>query len=165
MDRIECIVNSLNHFQEIYKNNLSLCFLITDIMINDSPILLFDGVCNLCNALVKFVIKRDTNARIKFAPLQSTAGKELLRKHKLQPEKTNSIVYISENSVHLKSDGVFLLLKELGRPWKWLAAFRIIPKFIRDFVYDCVAKSRYTLFGRRNSCMIPTPALKDRFLA
>lgn len=134
--------------------------------ITNSPIkiLLFDGVCNLCNDLVQFLIKRDHQKDFKFASLQSKAGQSLLKKHGLSKSALNSFVYINENQSFIKSSAILQVLKELGGFYKVFYIFIIIPRPIRDFLYSMMAKSRYTIFGKRDQCMIPSSDTKDRFL-
>lgn len=127
-------------------------------------ILLFDGICNLCNGLVLFIIKRDKHARIKFASLQSEKGQELLNQVGLDNHELKSLVLVIDDKYYLKSTAVFKLLKELGGFWKAFYIFIFIPRPIRDFLYDLIARSRYKIFGKREVCMVPTPDLLDRFL-
>jgi len=127
-------------------------------------ILLFDGVCNLCNNAVKFIIKRDKKAVIKFTSLQSNIGQNLLSKHQLSTKKFDSFVYLKGGKCYLKSTAALHLLNDIGGLWKLVYAFIIVPRFIRDFIYDVVAKNRYKWFGKTNDCMIPTLTLQQRFL-
>jgi predicted DCC family thiol-disulfide oxidoreductase YuxK len=129
---------------------------------NEPVIVLFDGVCNLCNGVVQFVIARDSHAKFKFASQQSQAGLELMRTHHL-PEMT-SVVLIRDGQALLKSDAVLEIARLLPAPWSWAVLFRILPRALRDLVYDLVARSRYSIFGRRNACWLPTPELRSRFL-
>ena len=133
-------------------------------MNESSPILLFDGVCNLCNRLVIFLIRRDKKARIKFAPLQSQTGELYLEKNNLAIDEINSIVYIEGENLFLKSSAILHLFKVLGGVWSMIYLLSIIPKFIRDFFYDSVAKSRYRIFGKADACMVPSAEFADRFL-
>ena len=133
-------------------------------MTTSGPILLFDGVCNLCNGLVKFIIRRDRGAKIRFAPLQSPAGQSLLKISGLAANEIDSVVYMSGDKRFLKSSAVLHLLKELGGGWRLFYVFIIIPKFIRDFFYNIIARMRYKVFGKTESCMVPTPDIKERFL-
>lgn len=133
-------------------------------MENNERIILFDGVCNLCNSSVQFVIKKDTEAKFKYASLQSASGQALLKKFNLPLEQFDSFIYINSDQVYQRSAGALNVLKDLGGFWKLLYGFIIIPPFIRDFVYNFIAKNRYKFFGKRESCMIPTPELKKRFL-
>lgn len=128
-------------------------------------ILLFDGVCNLCNRLVLFVIKRDKNNNIKFASLQSSAGQNLLSANNFSTDILDSFVYVKQNKVLMKSTAALNLAKDIGGFYKIFYAFIIVPTFIRDFVYDIVAKNRYQWFGKKNECMIPTEELMNKFLS
>ena len=127
-------------------------------------ILLFDGVCNLCNNAVQFVIRNDKKKQFTFASLQSESGKKLLVRGGFDIGKTDSFVFITEGNYYTQSTAALKVLKALGGVNALLYAFIIVPKFIRDAVYNWVAKNRYRYFGKRNECMIPTPDLKSRFL-
>ena len=132
---------------------------------DQQPILvLFDGICNLCNGFVKFLIKRDPLCRFKFASLQSEFGRSLLVRLKMDPDLLYSLVVIHKNKVMLRSDAVLYISRHLGVPWKWLPVFTFIPRFLRDGLYNLVAGNRYKIFGKRESCMIPTAELKNRFI-
>ena len=133
-------------------------------MVNSDSILLFDGVCNLCNRSVQFIIRIDKKERIRFAPVQSIPGQLLLKKYSVDPTVIDSVVYLSGEKVFLKSTAVLRILKDIGGGWKILYAFIIIPEFIRDYFYDLIAKSRYRIFGRRDSCMVPSDDINRRFL-
>lgn len=133
-------------------------------MTHNEHIILFDGVCNLCNSSVQFVIKRDKKSIFKFASLQSESGQALLKKFDLPADDFNSFVYIKGEQCYLRSTAVLKVAKELGGGWILLYGFIIVPKFIRDFFYNMIAKSRYRIFGKQDSCMIPTPELRSRFL-
>ncbi len=131
---------------------------------NTHNILLFDGICNLCNGVVQFVIKCDKKEKVKFASLQSEAGKQLLIKYNLPAEDYQSFVYIKNGQFLLKSTAALTLMKDIGGGWQLLYFFIIIPKFIRDFIYSVVAKNRYKWFGKKGVCMIPNKKLHHRFL-
>ncbi len=133
-------------------------------MNDKEKILLFDGVCNLCNSVVQFIIKRDKNAKFKFAALQSEGGQALLKKFGLPQNDFESFVFIEGDKYYQKSSAALHVAKELGGLWKIFYGFIILPKFIRDFFYEIIANSRYKIFGRQDSCMIPTEELKSRFL-
>lgn len=128
------------------------------------PILLFDGVCNLCSGFVQFVIPRDPQARIRFGSLQSEPGKELLRQYGLPTDEINSLVVVDQGRVYRKSSGALRLTRYLKGLWPCLYAFIVVPRPFRDFIYDWVARNRYRWFGKQESCMIPSPELKARFL-
>jgi len=128
----------------------------------EHPIVLFDGVCNLCNAGVDFIIERDPRARFRFAALQGEAGQQLLGRHRL--DDLDSLVLIEGNEAHTRSTAALRIARRLASPWNLLAAFLVLPVPVRDFLYDIVARNRYRWFGRRNTCRAPTPELRSRFL-
>lgn len=127
------------------------------------PILLYDGVCNLCNSSVQFTIKHDKYNRIRFAALQSEVGKALLTKHQLS-EKLDSVIFIENNKAYTKSDAPLHVTKYFGGLYPLARVFLIVPKFIRNSIYDWIAKNRYRWFGKQESCMMPTPEIRARFL-
>ena len=131
---------------------------------NVQPVILFDGVCNLCNTSVQFVIKHDKRAFFTFASLQGETGQQLLKKHGLTAEDLNSFVLIINNKALTRSAAALTVARNLGGIIKLLYGFMIIPAFIRDGVYNIIAKNRYKWFGKRDSCMIPSPELSSRFL-
>ncbi|MFG0275922.1 MAG: thiol-disulfide oxidoreductase DCC family protein [Phycisphaerales bacterium] len=128
------------------------------------PILLFDGVCNLCNASVNFVIDRDPKSRFRFASLQSDAAKRALQRAGVVDDLPDSVVLIDRTGVHTQSTAALRVARRLGPPWSLLAIFLIVPRAIRDPLYAWIARNRYRWFGRQTACRIPTPDLKDRFL-
>ncbi|MDQ6757690.1 MAG: thiol-disulfide oxidoreductase DCC family protein [Bacteroidota bacterium] len=130
----------------------------------NQSIILFDGVCNLCNGAVQFVIKRDKNNYFSFASLQSAIGQKLLLENDLSLNDFNSFVLIENNNAYTRSTGVLRVLKKLNALWPLLYGFIIVPPFIRNAVYNWVAKNRYKWFGKKDKCMIPTPEIKARFL-
>ena len=132
--------------------------------INTTRILLFDGHCNLCDNLVKFIIKKDSRSIIKFASLQSPQGKLLLQRHEFLANNFDFIIYIRHGKCFIKSTALLFILRDLGGIWKLFYPFIIIPAFIRDFLYNIIAKRRYKLFGWQESCTIPTPDIRQRFL-
>jgi len=128
-------------------------------------ILLFDGVCNLCNASVQFIIRNDPAGKIKFASLQSEAGQSLLEAHNLSKTELFSLVLIQSNQVFLRSDAVLQIARVLRKPWPLFSKIgRFVPSVIRDKLYDLISKMRYSVFGKRNECMMPTRELLNRFL-
>jgi predicted DCC family thiol-disulfide oxidoreductase YuxK len=128
------------------------------------PVVLFDGVCNLCNGVVRFLIERDPAARFRFAALQSEAGRALLARHALDPDALDSFVLVDADGAHARSSAVLRVARELPAPWRWLWLAIAIPRPLRDALYDFLARRRYRWFGRRDACMVPTPALRQRFL-
>ena len=131
---------------------------------NEAHILLFDGVCNLCNSIVQFTIKRDPKEKFKFASLQSESGQALLKKFGLPTDDFDSFVFINGDKYFLKSSAGLHVLKELGGIWKLFYVFIIFPQPLRDYVYNIIAKTRYRIFGKRDTCMIPISNIKKRFL-
>lgn len=131
---------------------------------HDGPILLFDGVCNLCNASVNFVIDRDPKGRFRFASLQSGAAKRALQRAGVVEDLPDSVVLIDRKGVHTQSTAALRVARRLGPPWSLLAIFLILPRILRDPLYTWIARNRYRWFGRQTACRIPTPDLKDRFL-
>ena len=127
-------------------------------------IILFDGVCNLCNSSVTFAIKRDKNDIFRFAALQSEIGMQLISKFKIDISQTDSIILVEGNDYYEKSSAALHIAKHLSGGWPLLYGFIILPKFIRNAVYDFIAKNRYKWFGKKESCMIPTPELQAKFL-
>ena len=127
-------------------------------------ILLFDGVCNLCNASVLFVIRRDKKKEIKYAAIQSKQGKMLLQQYHIEEAYLGSLIFIEDGKVYLKSTGALRLSKYLKGLWPVLYLFIFVPPFIRNAVYDFVAKNRYQWFGKKETCMVPTVELKSLFL-
>lgn len=125
-------------------------------------ILFFDGVCNLCNAFVDFLVARDTERKLRYAPLQGVTARELLGERRAGELKT--VVLWREGSVSERSDAALGAIAELGGPWRLARAFRILPRFFRDWIYDLVAARRYRLFGKRESCRMPTPEERALFL-
>jgi len=129
-----------------------------------NPVILFDGVCNFCNDSVNFVIKRDKKSIIKFAALQGEAGQQLLTQFKLPVDSFDTFVFIEDGMIYTKSTAALKVCRYLTPLWRLLYGFIIVPKFIRDGIYQLIAKNRYAWFGKRNACMIPTPEVRSRFL-
>ncbi len=128
-------------------------------------LILFDGVCNLCNSSVLFTIKRDLNDVFMFAPLQSEIGQQILKDYNIDVSKTDSILlYEPDKGVSYKSTAALKIASNLNYPTKALTLFLIVPAFIRHWVYNYIAKNRYQWYGKKESCMIPTPELKAKFI-
>jgi predicted DCC family thiol-disulfide oxidoreductase YuxK len=128
-----------------------------------SPIILFDGVCNLCNGAVQFVLSNDPNKAFKFASLQSDFAQDFLKNHQLPTENFGTLILIENDKVFVKSKAVFKITKYLPK-YRWLSIFSFLPIFISDFFYDIVSKNRLKWFGQRDGCWLPTEDLKERFL-
>jgi predicted DCC family thiol-disulfide oxidoreductase YuxK len=128
------------------------------------PIILFDGVCNLCNSSVQFILKRDRRGKFRFASLQGPAGQALLQRSGLPANHLDSFVLVENNKVYTRSSGALRVLWLLGGAWSLLYSLMIIPRPVRDGVYDWVARHRYRWFGKEESCWLPRPEWKSRFL-
>ncbi|MCB0764650.1 MAG: thiol-disulfide oxidoreductase DCC family protein [Flavobacteriales bacterium] len=126
--------------------------------------ILFDGVCNLCNRSVQFVIDHDPRGRFLFASLQSDVAETLLKGRAIPAEDQDSVVYLRKGRILLRSAAALYILKDLGGWWGLLFAFIIVPAPFRDMVYRWVGRNRYRWFGKREQCMVPTPELRERFL-
>ena len=127
-------------------------------------IVLFDGVCNLCNGFVNFIIKVDRKNKIKFAPLQSNYAKNFILKEPINIDEPDSVIVIINDTVYTKSSAAIKVLYEIGGFWKAFYVLLIIPKFIRDFFYSIISRNRYRIFGKRTSCMVPNSKYKERYL-
>lgn len=132
--------------------------------LNSNPIVFYDGLCALCNGWVKFVLRRDKEAVFRFAALQTEAARVYLEPHAIDPALLNSIVVLDNGKVYQRSAGILRILDHLGYPWKLLGVTKILPTFLRDWAYDFVARIRYRVFGRFNSCPLPPFDMRDRFL-
>lgn len=127
-------------------------------------IVLFDGVCNLCNGSVQFLIKHDKNANLKYASLQSEIGKELCNEFGVDAVILNSIIFISEGKAYNESSAVLRITKFLDFPYNVLRIFVIVPKFIRNPIYRWIARNRYKWFGKEEKCMLPSESISARFI-
>jgi Uncharacterized protein conserved in bacteria len=135
-------------------------------MEENKKIILFDGVCNLCNGSVQFVIKRDKKDVFRYVAIQSEVGQQLIKDRRIDTSQVDSIILIEPGVAYFtKSDAALEIAGELGGLWKLTSVFKWIPKSIRDVIYDFVARNRYKWFGKQESCMIPTPELKAKFLS
>ena len=127
-------------------------------------IILFDGVCNLCNGAVNFVIKRDKRSVFKFATLQSERAKNLMSEGEFQNEDLRTFILLLNDRFYTRSTAALKVCRYLSGLWPLMYGFMIVPKFIRDFIYNIISKNRYKWFGKRESCMVPTTELKSKFL-
>jgi len=136
-------------------------------MANDTieRIMLFDGVCNLCNTTVQFIIRNDPDARFHFCSLQSEKAHKLLGEEQPEGISLNSIVLIEGETIYLCSTAALRIARKLRFPWRLLSVLLLVPVPIRDIAYRYIARNRYRIFGRRDACTIPTEALKSRFLS
>jgi predicted DCC family thiol-disulfide oxidoreductase YuxK len=127
-------------------------------------IILFDGVCNLCNSAVDFVIRRDKNDRFKFGALQDNETKSILKDYKINQDYLDSIILIRGDEVFYKSKAALEISKNLSGLWPAWYVFTIVPAIIRDPIYDWIARNRYRWFGKKETCRLPTPEEKSKFL-
>jgi predicted DCC family thiol-disulfide oxidoreductase YuxK len=127
-------------------------------------VVLFDGVCNLCNGFVQFVIPRDPLGHVRFAALQSEAARRLMAQTGVTPGSADSIVLVEGQHAFVRSEAALRIARQLRFPWPILYGLVVVPRPLRDWVYDIVARNRYRWFGRRDVCMVPGPETRDRFL-
>lgn len=129
-----------------------------------SRIILFDGVCVLCESSVRFIIKRDKAGLFKFAQAQSKIGKQLQSDRGIDALTSGTMILIKDDKAYCKSDAALEIARDLNGPWKALVFFKIVPTCLRNAVYDFIAKRRYRWFGKKETCMIPDDSFKQRFL-
>lgn len=127
-------------------------------------VILFDGVCNLCSGWVQFVIKRDPKKRFKFASLQSELGDSIIEDYNIKMKDKASIVLIEHNKAHIESTAILRIISQLKGPVKVLCLFNLIPKPLRDSIYRFISKNRYRFFGKKESCLIPSKEIQNRFI-
>ncbi len=132
--------------------------------LSGGPVLLFDGVCNLCNSSVDFIIRHDPDGVVKFASLQSKEGRQLLDRAGLPADYDASLVLIEGSRFSTTSEAALRVARYLDAPWSWASVFRVVPTPIRDGVYRWISRNRYNWFGKRDTCRLPTPEERDRFL-
>lgn len=131
----------------------------------DQPILLFDGVCNLCHGWVRFILRHERRPELRFCALQSEAGAQLLTRHGISTDYLGSLVLFEGGRVFLKSDAALRVASYLKWPWSWGRAAVIFPRRLRDWFYEVIARNRYRWFGRRDACLLPTAELRSRLLS
>jgi predicted DCC family thiol-disulfide oxidoreductase YuxK len=127
-------------------------------------LVIFDGVCNLCNGSVRFILRHEAAPVLRFVPFQSPAGERLMRKHGFDPSDVRTFVLLADGRVYVKSDAAIRIARHFRGAWRYLALGRVVPRPIRDRAYDLVARNRYRWFGRIQACMVPTPELRARFV-
>jgi predicted DCC family thiol-disulfide oxidoreductase YuxK len=140
-------------------------------IIDDQPILFFDGVCNLCNGAVDFIIRHDQSESIRFAAIQSETGQILLKKAGFYADKApfsekemNTLIFLKDGKTFIKSDAALEIAKIIGGGWQILRFGKILPRFFRDGIYDFIARNRYRFFGKKETCRLPTPAERGRLI-
>lgn len=127
-------------------------------------IILFDGVCNFCGHWVNFALNRDKKGELLFTTLQGETAKTLLPKYGINPSALTSVVFIDGNKAYTQSSAALRICKYLNRGWPLLYGFIIVPRFLRDAVYNIIARNRYRWYGKKDSCMVPAPGVRHRFL-
>jgi len=136
------------------------------VLAGQKDLILFDGICNFCNSYINYVITHDQSDRFVFASLQSQIAAELAGKYNLDLQNQNSIIVIHNQQILTRSDGIIYIARHLNTWWSWTAhGLTIVPQFIRNAVYTWFANRRYAWFGRLESCMIPTPEIREKFLS
>jgi predicted DCC family thiol-disulfide oxidoreductase YuxK len=133
--------------------------------LENKGVILFDGVCNFCNSTINLVMEKDSRNYFVFAPLQSETGRELLARHQIDPLATDSIVLIENDQAYTKSTAALRIAKRLKGAYPLLYGAIIIPPFLRNIIYDYVARNRYKWFGKKDACMIPTPEMRAKFIS
>lgn len=128
------------------------------------PIVLFDGVCNLCSGSVQFILRRDPAGTFRFASLQSDLAQSLLTGRGLDPKALDSVVVVEGDRLYRESDAALRIARDLKGAWKALSVFRVVPRPVRDWAYRLIARNRYRWFGKSETCWLPTPELRGRFL-
>lgn len=132
---------------------------------SEGPTILFDGACNLCNHVVQFVLARDPDGHLRFAALQSSVGQDLLNRFKVDAQNLDTVVFITDGRACTKSDAALRIAGCLSGLWPVLKIFLLVPRPLRDWAYDVVARNRYRWFGKKATCMAPSSELLNRFLS
>ncbi len=132
--------------------------------VQPSYLVLFDGVCNLCNHSVQFIIRHDPAEKFTFASLQSSFAQAILARHSMTHQPFDSVVLCKNEQLYTKSEAALFIAAELTGGWKYMRFLRFVPLKWRDWIYDQIARRRYRFFGKKDSCMLPSPELKRRFL-
>jgi predicted DCC family thiol-disulfide oxidoreductase YuxK len=133
-------------------------------VVDGGPVLLFDGVCNLCNGLVQFVVERDPEGALRFASLQSAVGEAVLDRLDLPADELETVVLLEGNRAYTRSAAAIRVGELLGGPYRAAGLGWVLPRRVRDWLYAVVAEHRYEWFGRKDQCMVPTPELRERFV-
>jgi predicted DCC family thiol-disulfide oxidoreductase YuxK len=129
-----------------------------------APLVLIDGVCNLCNAWVRFIVRRDPTGIFRFSAQQSATGRAIIEDHMSGANQLSSVILIEDNVIYTESDAILGILARLRPPWSWMGLLRIIPRRVRDACYRFIARHRYRWFGRTDLCQIPSADVRSRFI-
>jgi len=130
----------------------------------EQPIILFDGVCNFCNFWVNFAIKRDPKKKLLFSPLQGVTARKLLQQYHIATTGLSTVIVIEKGKVYTQSSAALRVARHLKGGWQLFYGLMILPKFLRDAIYNIISRYRYKWFGKKEDCMVPSPGLKERFL-
>jgi predicted DCC family thiol-disulfide oxidoreductase YuxK len=131
----------------------------------DGPVVLYDGTCGLCDRSVQLILRHDRRGRFRFAALQSDIGRALLERHGLAVDALDTVVLVEDGRAFVKSRAALGIARWMDAPWPALRVLAVIPRPVRDFLYDRLAKNRYRIFGRVDACMLPPPEVRARFLS
>lgn len=131
---------------------------------NESPVVLFDGECNLCSGVVRFLLKQDKKKILRFSAMQSDAGTKMLKQYGFPGDFLKTFVFVENNKAFTRSTAALKLFAVLPWYWKWIQLFWMVPRPLRDVVYEFISKHRYQWFGKKDHCMVPTPEIRNRFL-
>lgn len=132
--------------------------------IDNKHIIVFDGICNFCNGAINFIIKHDPEGLFVFTPMQTELAQKLITEHKITNVGIDTFLLIKNGKTYIWTDAALEIAKDLDGYWYYFSILKILPRFIRDYLYRLFARNRYTLFGKRNQCMVPTPSVKQRFI-
>ena len=127
-------------------------------------LVVYDGVCKFCNASINFIVQHEADSDLKFTPLQSPLGQAILKMTNLPLDYSKSIIFVHDDGYYVKSRAAFYIARHLQKPWVYIRLFRFLPAFLTDVVYDLIARNRYKIWGKADSCILPTPAYRTRFL-
>jgi len=127
-------------------------------------IVIFDGVCNLCEFSVNFIFERDSSGQFYFTPAQSPLGASLLKRFGINTSRLDTVVLVRDGKAYTRSAAAIEIAARLDMPWNLLTVFKAVPESLRDMLYDLIAQNRYQLFGKKEACMLPSEALRKRFL-
>ncbi len=130
----------------------------------DKGLILFDGVCNFCNSSVNFIIRKDKQDNFRFLALQSERGQKIVKQYNLDPENLQTVILLQNGKIYTRSTAALRVAKQLSGGWKLFYGFVIVPPVIRDFFYNIISKNRYKWWGQRDSCMVPGPEVRKKFL-
>ena len=148
----------------VSKHAFTIVKLLEQYMKDDEQTIIFDGLCNLCEYSVQFIIRNDRRGAFKFVAGQSEKGKDLQLRYGVDTIRDGTVILLKNKRVYVMSDAALEIAKGLDAPWKYMSIFRFLPKSMRDYVYSIISRNRYRWFGRKTACLLPGKDSKDRFL-